>query len=267
MADLRHNETVTLYQFVQNAIEQRLFELFTAMPGKVVSYESSTALATIEPQIKRKYIDGDSFTLPLITHVPVMHPRTSKAHMRLPVAVGDTGLIIWSQRSIDIWLEQGRAVDPEDSRKFNISDAAFYPGLFAKNSLMAISGSVTSMELKNDKAFIDIESNGTIKIKNPRTTVTIKQSGEITTTNGVYTETITNDGNVTVENGENTFKINKDGTYRVANSSEELLDLLSRLIDTIINARTNTIFGPQPLIPDGADLFTTLKTKLDTLKE
>lgn len=51
----------------------------------------------------------------------------------------------------------------------------------------------------------------------------------------------------------------------------DLLDQLIKLVDTIINARTNTVLGPQPLIPNpigGVDghLFTTILQKLTQMK-
>lgn len=51
----------------------------------------------------------------------------------------------------------------------------------------------------------------------------------------------------------------------------DLLEQLIKLITTILNARTNTLFGPQPLIPNpigvllGED-FTMIKTKLNKMK-
>jgi hypothetical protein len=265
MADPRNNETPTLYEVIRNTIEQRLTDLHTAMPGKVSSYDSASGLATIEPQLKRKYIgDEDPITLPLIVNVPVMHPRTSKAHIRLPVSVGDQGMIFWSERSMDLWLEQGRAVDPEDDRKFSLSDAVFHPGPFAKNSPMSIKGSSTSLEMTNDKAFIDIGANGNIKIENPKVTVEFKADGNISVKNGIVEETITPEGDVTITNGVATFEIKKDGKYRVANNTEELLQILSETLTALNVATTNTIFGPLQL--NNFATYLALKIRLDTLK-
>lgn len=46
------------------------------------------------------------------------------------------------------------------------------------------------------------------------------------------------------------YSINNVGTMSIKSNEVELLSLLQKLLTTIINARTNTIFGPQPLIPD-----------------
>lgn len=51
----------------------------------------------------------------------------------------------------------------------------------------------------------------------------------------------------------------------------DLLEQLIKLVNTIFNARTNTIFGPQPLIPNPAGIvngedWTLIKQKLTTMK-
>lgn len=49
------------------------------------------------------------------------------------------------------------------------------------------------------------------------------------------------------------------------NSSHELIEVLSDLIQAIIDARTNTMLGPQPLL-HAADPFPDIKARLDTFK-
>lgn len=43
---------------------------------------------------------------------------------------------------------------------------------------------------------------------------------------------------------------NPNGTFAAKSNGQELMEILERLLITIINAKTNTILGPQPLIPD-----------------
>ena len=68
-----------------------------------------------------------------------------------------------------------------------------------------------------------------------------------------------------VKNGLMQVTLKDDGKVKLTNGTEELLDLFDQLLDALKAARTNTIFGPQPLVPP--TLFTNIKTKLATLKE
>ncbi|GAF95985.1 unnamed protein product, partial [marine sediment metagenome] len=64
---------------------------------------------------------------------------------------------------------------------------------------------------------------------------------------------------------DKTIQIVSDSTVSISNGSVELVDLLSRVIETIEAITTNTIYGPAPInnLPD----FTALRAEIDTMKE
>lgn len=66
------------------------------------------------------------------------------------------------------------------------------------------------------------------------------------------------------------IRLKKEG-LDIERNGVELLEQLIKLLTTIINARTNTIFGPQPLIPNPAgsplgETFLQIKAKLQDIK-
>ena len=163
----KRKEDPSLSDVIDLHIDAKLQNLHTAMPGKIVSYDFSKNLAKIQPLIKRKYRDQPSATnLPIITNVPVMHPRMGKASVRLPIKTGDNGLIIFMERSLDSWIDDGNAVDPLDDRKHSISDAVFYPGMESTKNPMAIPANKNSLTVLNDKMMVELKPGGKIKIKN-----------------------------------------------------------------------------------------------------
>lgn len=106
--------------------------LHTAMPGKIVAYDSSTRFATVKPLIKFQFIDEDSpREIPNLQDVPVCMPGTASGCIHLPGLVGATGFLIFAENSIEDWLSgSGNAVFPTEGRKFDISDAIFIPGVY-----------------------------------------------------------------------------------------------------------------------------------------
>lgn len=63
----------------------------------------------------------------------------------------------------------------------------------------------------------------------------------------------------------------KKTSMAIQKDDVELLDQLIKLLDTIINARTNTVFGPEPLIPDpigepDGKTFLQIKAKIQEIK-
>lgn len=84
----------------------------------------------------KTYLDALELALSAVTYggyagvwAPSRPSVPSFVDLALPVAVGDTGLLIFSDRSLDVWLATGGIVDPGDDRRHALSDAVFVPGL------------------------------------------------------------------------------------------------------------------------------------------
>jgi hypothetical protein len=126
--DKNVNETPTLVQTIRDVIGATLCDLHVCLPARVVSYDSGTQKATVAPEIKRQYRNGDVVDLPNIQDVPVIWPRGGGAFMHLPLAGGDQCTLVFSERSLDEWKESGGSVQTKEKRKFSLSDAYAIPG-------------------------------------------------------------------------------------------------------------------------------------------
>jgi hypothetical protein len=115
--------TPTLSQLLDDFINSKLLDVHVALPARIVSYDSKTQYASVQPEIKRKFKDGAVVNLPIINNVPVVMPRTSSSYVYLPIKQGDNVLLIFSERSIDIWKNKGGDTDPKDARHHALSDA------------------------------------------------------------------------------------------------------------------------------------------------
>ena len=165
-AEVRNN-TPTLIQTIEAIIDAKVCEIHTSMPAEIVSYNYAKNLAVVQPTLKRKYKSEDeAVELPNISDVPVAFQRMGDGHLRLPIKAGQTGQIIFNERSIDGWLVSGGNIDPQDPRKHALIDAVFYPGLNPNNKVMESSAAQTSVELKLKDAYIEILESGKFKISN-----------------------------------------------------------------------------------------------------
>lgn len=108
-------------------------DLHTALPGKIVRYDSSTQKADVQLLIKERYTDESGATqvrdLPVVPAVPVQFPGAGGYRITFPIAADDTGLVVFSESSLDKWLVSGGTVDPSDDRRHDLTDAVFLPGL------------------------------------------------------------------------------------------------------------------------------------------
>lgn len=109
-------------------------ELRVALPARVESYDADKQKASLQPLLLDFYEDerGARKTerLPVVSDVPVLFPSGGGAFVTFPVATGDTGLLLCADRSLDVWLNRGGEVDPNDTRCHHLTDAVFLPGLY-----------------------------------------------------------------------------------------------------------------------------------------
>jgi hypothetical protein len=115
---------------LRSFIESRLEEMNVCLPGTVKSYDGR--LAAVQPDMPKQIADGRSLAAPVIHNVPVVWPTAdiagALARVTLPLKAGDGGLLVFSQRCIDDWIN-GSTAAPLDPRSFDINDAFFIPGV------------------------------------------------------------------------------------------------------------------------------------------
>ena len=128
--------TPVLAEVIREAFENRLSDLHTAMPGTIVKYDARTQEASVQPLLKRAYVNEDGSEgldeLPIIQGVQVAFPRAGKYFMTFPLAKGDPVLLVFSERSLDEWSASSGKVtlDPIDLRMHDLSDAIAIPGCY-----------------------------------------------------------------------------------------------------------------------------------------
>jgi hypothetical protein len=122
---------IALRELIFESIEGYLAGVNICLPGRVTAYDASKRLASVKPLVKRRYSDGVARALPIINGVPVVMPQTGSGGLILDVAPGDLVALIFADRSLDKWVAgSGNEVDPQDPRRFDLSDAICIPGLF-----------------------------------------------------------------------------------------------------------------------------------------
>lgn len=162
---------VSLTDAVRQAILYQLGNVHTALPAAVVSYDYQRQKGSFQPLLNKVWADGTITAMPVLENVPVIFPRAGGASLTFPVNADDTALLIFIERSMDLWLTQGGQVNPDDPRKFDLSDGVAIMGLFpfsetsdATNSddvLLTYAGS--SIRIKKSGAIV-IDTANTVAI-------------------------------------------------------------------------------------------------------
>jgi hypothetical protein len=158
------NDISLLVNAMRSALDARILELHTAMPGQIVSFDAATSTCSVKPCIKRKLSNGTIQELPVIQNVPICYPQGGGAIISFPLAVNDPCLIIFNERSLDIWWTKGGIVDPLDARKHNLSDAVVIPGCMPKPRA-STRVSAQHMRVEMGDASIELQTAGKFRIQ------------------------------------------------------------------------------------------------------
>lgn len=142
---LSTSRTPTLEEVIRAAIETRLLEVHTALPGRVETYDAARQKASVKPLLKRSVVrsDGSDFaeTLPIIPDVPVVFPRGGGFFLSLPMQPGDFVLLLFSESSIDTWQtgagEETALLEGLDLRRHDLSDAVALAGWYPDKRALA----------------------------------------------------------------------------------------------------------------------------------
>lgn len=161
----------------RNSVQSVLNGVNTSLPGIVVDYDASTNKATIQPALNKAYLSGP-MPMPILENVPIMFPGSSSFNITFPIKTGDYVLLIFCQRSLDLWLSVGGQVTPNDPRKFDISDAIAIPGLQPFTGDFSGTSS-TDFEIKFGGSKISISPVGEIQIKTDSTVAIGSTSTEV----------------------------------------------------------------------------------------
>lgn len=125
----------SLSDLLVEAIESRLAELHAGLPAYVVRFYPESQSCDVQPALLRAVLDDDGETvserMPQIQNVPIFYPAGGGFRITWPLEEGDIVFLAFAERSLDRWLEAGDGdeVDPQESRRHDLSDAIALPGI------------------------------------------------------------------------------------------------------------------------------------------
>jgi hypothetical protein len=155
-------QTIELADVVASGFDGALRGVWTAMPGRVESYDARTQSANIQLTLKSSSVgeSGDTIleTIAVLNSVPVVHLGGGGFRQVFPVARGDTALVVFVNRAIAAWLVNGGIVDPVSTQHHSLSDGVALVGLRDhKHSLVNV---------PTDRMSIGSDTGATIEITN-----------------------------------------------------------------------------------------------------
>jgi len=191
MADQREFQG-SLEEAIRAAIEGYVGELWTALPGNIISFNATKMTCVVQPNIN-SYVqkkDGTFFWAPMppIVDVPVVFPNGGPFVITFPIQPDDECLIIFQSRCIDGWWQNGGQQNQPEIRFHDFADAMVIVGPFSQAGLIenvdtdnlqirSVDG-LTYIELAPDGSVNVVSKGGaTIEIDGTTGAVTINAPG------------------------------------------------------------------------------------------
>ncbi|MGX9313704.1 Gp138 family membrane-puncturing spike protein [Pantoea ananatis] len=198
------NSQVGSSEHMSSQLYNTIFSMLrVSLPGIVQSFDPATCTCTIQPAIAGQGVDEkgqiQSAPLPLLTDVPVIFPRGGGCTITFPVKAGDECLVVFSDRCIDFWWQNGGVQEPVDPRQHDLSDAFAFVG--PQSQAQKISGiSTTSVQVRTDdgSSFIELMQGGNVNITTPLLTVNgnVQVNGTVNSTGDQVAKGISQTGHV-----------------------------------------------------------------------
>lgn len=161
-------------QQAMKVLSDTIFSMLrVSMPGIIQSFDPDACTCTVQPAISGQKADDNgkyqSVPLPLLVDVPVIFPRGGGCTITFPVNAGDECLIVFSDRCIDFWWQNGGIQEPVDPRQHDLSDAFAIIGPQSQATVIKnISTSTMQMRTDDGAAYIEIDPNShTVNIVAP----------------------------------------------------------------------------------------------------
>jgi len=198
------NSQVGSSEHMSSQLYNTIFSMLrVSLPGIVQSFDPANCTCTVQPAIAGQGVDEkgqiQSAPLPLLTDVPVIFPRGGGCTITFPVKAGDECLVVFSDRCIDFWWQNGGVQEPVDPRQHDLSDAFAFVG--PQSQAQKISGiSTSSVQVRTDdgSSFIELMQGGNVNITTPLLTVNgnAQVNGTVTSTGDQVAKGISQTGHV-----------------------------------------------------------------------
>ena len=125
-------EDPTLDDLVRMILRASAMGIRVAAPASVLAYNPTTQRATVQLDLLPvAEVEGEEVLQPpvQIQGVPVALLGGALNYIRAEPAPGDTGLALFTDRCLSVWLLGGGPVDPINGRTHALGDAVFVPGV------------------------------------------------------------------------------------------------------------------------------------------
>lgn len=174
--------TAAIRKYIRDYIRENLDDM---LPAKVISYDSNTNRATVQPLISIQDQAGNKIQRAPISNIPVQRPGGNGFFISFPLKAGDFGWLKATDRDYSLMMQSEKTESPNTERFHSFGDSMFFPDTlsgWAGN----VSGDDLSIRNKSGTTSLGMAAGGmNISAANTTWTGNTAQTGNLAVTGKV----------------------------------------------------------------------------------
>lgn len=156
---------------LQIAIEGLILGIMTAMPVQCISWDGESSV-NVQPILQSRVEQQDGTYLwinqAVLINCPILFFGGAGCSITAPPQEGDTGLAIFSNRSIDEWRLAGGIQKRADLRSHHISDGfVLFGPRSIPDALASINPNAMEMRSNDGSTVVSVATSGVVAVKAP----------------------------------------------------------------------------------------------------
>lgn len=156
-----------LYDVLLAFKTQLLINLNCVKVGEIVAFYPATRAADVRILFQRVMKDGTVSPYPKLVNCPVFTLQGGGASLQMPITVGDQCIVLFSDRNLDAWIQNGGEQPPLDGRLHDLSDGIVLVGLnWQGDSAIPIPSATEARLILSDATTKVGLDNGKITVQN-----------------------------------------------------------------------------------------------------
>ena len=154
----------TTTELIKRTFVEMMKDVGTSIPGHIIAWVPDTQLAQVQIGVKRIDVDGNQVNPPTLIECPV-YVYGGDYSVEVQIDPGTEGVILFSQRCIDGWVNTGGVGNNPVLRFHDFSDAYFLPGLRSQpNKISGHANNGIRLRNKAGDKYIWLKNDGTGEI-------------------------------------------------------------------------------------------------------
>lgn len=179
---MKKSNLIEIDDLIKALIKDFADTVYTSLPARVVSFNTDTMRAIIQPLITHKDIHGQPQEYSVFSEVPVLYPNSADVYIRTPLNKDDLVFVSYSTVALDILMGINKPADPDSLRKFSLKDAFVVGGYRFDGGAKTLSGFSEDIVIhrRSTNTIIRFAKNGDLIITGAKKVQVDCQESEVT---------------------------------------------------------------------------------------